>query len=209
MPYRPPMPCGVYFCPAPMRMLWPVADMPQKQIGAVYGVTWAELARRADRLGIEDQRPKRRSPSYSAVEFKRLCADEAFTIRQIAARLNMEMQGVRKHARRMGLPPRKGGRRASVQWPADFAAMWLANVGAPEIAERLGCHATMISRKARKMGLPDRRATRWNIITIADYRALQLRNALAARAREEQAALRNAEMVDGRQDARWPKGRAA
>ena len=32
---------------------------------------------------------------------------------------------------------------------------------------------------------------------------------LAARAREEQAALRNAEMVDGRQDVRWPKGRAA
>jgi hypothetical protein len=51
---------------------------------------------------------------------------------------------------------------------------------------------------ARRFGLGNRPQGMRGTIGMADYRVLQLREALAARAREEQAAFALAEMVDGR-----------
>lgn len=45
--------------------------------------------------------------------------------------------------------------------------------------------------------------------TIAQIIEHQIAGRMAASARETQAAMRDAEMLDGCQDRRWPKGRAA
>lgn len=190
-------PCGKCYCPAPIRLLWGVPDIQQTQIAAISGIGLAEVARRAERLGVADQRPKRRTPVYSPREFRRLWLDESVLVRQIGQRFGMTAVAVRVHARKLGLPPRVGGRRPTVNWPADFADMWRLGVGTPEMAAFIGCFPTAVTRKAKEMGLGPRKASRWHKITLADFRAHQLREAMAKSARESDRALALAQMKDG------------
>lgn len=147
----------------------------------------------------------------SDAEFRRLWADLSITVAEIGERLGIGQTAVSSRARTRKLPPRPARNGVTpVCNPAVLTRLWLADVPILEIAGALGCDEKTVRNTRRRLGLPERGpGKRKTAVSLSDYRALQLRNALAARAREEQAALRNAEMVDGRQDARWPKGRAA
>lgn len=99
-----------------------------------------------------------------------------------------------------GLAPRKIGAKPKHDREA-FARLWLAGVTTAEIAMHMSMARNYPGVLARSIGLPARWRGWRGGITMADYLAIRLRNALAARAREEQAALINAEMVDGRRAA--------
>jgi hypothetical protein len=157
--------------------------------------------------------PRTRGALMSEAAFARLWSDPAVHVADIARTLGITRQAVAIRARVRGLPPRKGARKAvrdrvEDRCP-DFAALWTAGVGLVAMMEHLGCCHTAILKAAARLGLPKRRLTRWNALTMADYRATLLRDAMAASARETRAAMKLAEMVDGRDNgarnrsARW------
>lgn len=155
------------------------------------------MAKGQSRKGL----PRGRGAIMAEATFAKLWRDPTVNIETIAARLGISRQAVRIRARVRGLPPRVGSgntaRARTEQSAPEIAPMWLANVGLAEMARHFGCSHTAILRAANRLGLPKRELTRWDAITIEDYRAAQLRTALAASARETEAALRLAEMKDG------------
>lgn len=149
-----------------------------------------------------------RSIRVSRAAFASMWNDRSCTTDQIAAAFGMHRSTVAPTGQRLGLPPRKTGTKPQI--PREpFASLWMAGVAAAEIAAELGIglkHTTIV---ARRLGLQPRHRNFRAGITLADYRAQLLRAAMAASASETAAALRMAEMVDGRQDGRWPARRAA
>lgn len=156
--------------------------------------------------------PRPTGAKVSEAEFRRMWLDPRISTREIGERLGISYQAVSHRAKVRGLPPRKGAnvtaRKRAIECDA-FAAMWRANVSLADLTRHFGCCHVTISNTARRMGLGPRSANRWNTITLSDFWSAPLREALAERAREEQAALRLAEMVDGAQPGRWPARRAA
>lgn len=120
------------------------------------------------------------------------------TTEDIAAMFGVYRTSVSTMGQRRGLPPRKCGAKPKLT-REPFASLWLAGVGASDIAAALGVSRNYTGVLARRFGLPNRPQGARNVISMADYRALQLRTALAASAREEQAALVLSEMVDNPQ----------
>ena len=114
----------------------------------------------------------------------------------IAEMFGVYRTSVSHMGQRRGLPPRKGGPKAKIQ-REPFSSLWLAGVSTLEIAKELGVTRNYTGVLARRFGLPGRPQGNRDSISMADYRALQLRAALAASARETEAALRLAEMKDG------------
>lgn len=155
--------------------------------------------------------PRNTGKTVSEAEFRRMWMDPSLSAAEIGRRLGITHQAVSHRARQRGLPPRKGpnvtARRRLIDGP-EFAAMWQASVSLTDLARLYGCSHGTVCNAARRMGLPPRYTNRWHMITLADYRALQLRAAMAASASETAAALRMAEMVDNFQVARWA-GRTA
>jgi hypothetical protein len=77
------------------------------------------------------------------------------------------------------------------------------------MARHYGTAKATLWYTARRMGLPRRNPSRWHMLTIGDFRALQMRRAMEVSARETAAALMDSEMVDNRQAARLSMRRAA
>lgn len=120
---------------------------------------------------------------------------------RMAERFGINRSTVTKIAKRFGLKLRIETKVARRVIPADrteeFAAMYIAMVTQEEMARAFGCNVGTIRNHAKRLWLPLRgKGNSSRFITLADYRAIQLRDRLAAAAREEQAALKLAEMVD-------------
>ena len=82
--------------------------------------------------------------------------------------------------------------------PVAFVrAAWMAGVAVGEICKAAGIVPDTLYARLESLGLERRGPGTRPKMTLVDFRAEQLRQALAARAREEQSALWNAEMVDG------------
>lgn len=145
----------------------------------------------------------RRGKSMTVAEFSRLWLDPEVKAQDIADRLGVTVQAVRCRAMARGLPKRKGGGGMNRKIdPALFREMWAANVGQKAIAAFFGVHPHCVTKRRKEWGLPKRHCNRWNAISVAGF-------LLARKAREEQAALALAEMVDGRRDPRSLSGRRA
>lgn len=119
----------------------------------------------------------------------------------IAAHFGINRSTVTKLARRYGLELRHDRRPARWAIPfersAEFTAMWRGMVKCGQIAQHFGVNNKTVENHAKRLMLPLRGkggAGRW--LDLAQWRDVLLREALAARAREEEAALRLAEMVD-------------
>jgi transposase len=111
----------------------------------------------------------------------------------IATAFGIDRSTVTKIAKRYDLPLRLEIKVARRVIPFDqanaFAAMWLADVKCADIARHFDCNRKTVENHAKRLGLALRgkgNATRW--LTIADYHAAQLREAMAATAKAEQAA---------------------
>ena len=186
---KPKLPCGIHFCPVPMRLLWPIKAIRIIEIASVYGVGIPETTRRAERLKIADQRKRRREPRYSQVEFRKLWADESLRVRDIAAHFGLLTRVVEAHAVRMQLPQRRKGQPRIYAFPADFAEMWAAGVPAKEIAEIVGCCLALVSTEARRRKLPRRKKCRGGKVPMLAYQ-------MEKSAKDERAQWAVAEMVD-------------
>jgi hypothetical protein len=154
------------------------------------------MARGQSRKGM----PRGRGKLMAEATFASLWNDPAVHVTEIAERLGISRQAVAIRARVRGLPKRAGWKSSHKRVEDDapgLAEMWLANVGVTAMAAHFGCSHTGIMAAAERLGLPKRKLSRWDAITVDDFRAAQLREAMARSAREEQAALRLAEMVDG------------
>ena len=112
--------------------------------------------------------------------------DPTVTTDEIAARFTMHRSSVSTYGQRIGLPPRKTGAKRTV-CEATFTALWCASVATKDIAAAMGMSRTYTTYLARRLGLPKRQGFR-QVISLADYRAAQLREAMAATAKVEQAA---------------------
>lgn len=187
---KPNLPCGVYFCPAALRMLWPVKAIRIVDIATVYGVGIAETTRRAERIGVIDQRKKRREPKYSPLEFRRLWADETLRVRDIAERLGMVVRSVEAHAAKMQLPRRKVGSPRVYAFPDDFNEMWAAGIVTRDIGDFVGCCHTLVSVEAKRRKLKRRNRSSVGKVSMVAYQ-------LAKLAKAERAQWQLAEMVDG------------
>jgi hypothetical protein len=124
--------------------------------------------------------------------------DPTVTTDQIATRFKMHRSSVSDYGQRIGLPPRKRGAKRTV-CEATFTALWRADVATTDIAAALGMSRTYTTYLARRLGLPKRQGFR-KVISIADYRAAQLREAMAASATADLAAWEEAGMVHGYRD---------
>jgi len=133
-----------------------------------------------------------RGKIVSEAEFRRMWCDKSTPASVIADRLDVSVQAVTSRARIRGMEKRAGGGGLNRKLdPELFRKMWVANVGAAEIAAYFGLsHSNSISKRAREWGMPRRKCSRWNAISVAAF-------FLAETARAERAEWWNAEMVDG------------
>jgi hypothetical protein len=139
-------------------------------------------------------KPRPTGKTVSEAEFRRLWGDLSLSVAQIGERLGICQQAVTSRAQRRGLPSRqaRGGAKAMIPREAFFAA-WQAGVSVAAMAEMFDCDIKTIRNTRHRMGLPKRpkggKGTN-PALSIAEYRAAQLREAMAASARVEQAAMR-------------------
>ena len=141
-----------------------------------------------------------RGKRISEAEFRRMWMNSNLPVREIAKALGINVGNVSARAKRRGLPsrnaPNASARVHGIDCPL-FAKMWLAGVGTRAMAAHYGVSSGTPTNTARRLSLPARGNRAGYAMTVADFFALQLRIAMAASARETQAALWNADMVDG------------
>ena len=94
-----------------------------------------------------------------------------------------------------GLPPRKTGAKPKID-REPFVSLWLAGVSTLDIAKHLGVSRNYTGVLARRFGLQGRPQGARKVISMDDYRAMQLRAAMAASARETLGHMAMAEMLD-------------
>jgi hypothetical protein len=190
--------CGHGFCPAVLRLLWPENAIRIGDIAGLTRVTPATIWTRVERLGLYDPRAHRLKPRYTPGAFRALWADQNLSLAEIGARLGgMHPVNVTQHAARMGLSPRKTGRKPKIVIGADFDLMWWMGVKVRDIARAHGMCQAHASRLALSRGLPPRdRPGRHGKLTLEQFRDWQLGQALARSAAETTAALRLSGMVD-------------
>lgn len=156
--------------------------------------------------------PRPRGKIMAEATFARMWGDPAIPINAIAAMLGVSRQAVSIRAKTRGLPPRLGSgttaRNRIEDDNPELAVLWRANVALADIAAHFGCSHTAVIKAAARLDLPKRSRSRWHKITLADFRAEQLRQAMAADAEKCRIQFKAAEMVDGFRPGRWP-GRAA
>lgn len=117
------------------------------------------------------------------------------TTEDIAAMFGVYRTSVSHMGQRRGLPPRKCGAKPKVQ-REPFASLWLAGVSTLDIAKAIGVSRNYTGVLARRFGLSNRPQGARDVISIEDFRALQLREAMAASARETLGHMACAEMLD-------------
>lgn len=145
--------------------------------------------------GIKPNRGKQ----VTVAEFRRMWADPSLTIEDIANHLGVCSRSVWQRAKYRGLPGRGHiVAKAKCVFDDEFAAMYQARVYSADLAQHYGCTVSNVEKHSRRLGVKrSRRMTRWDKgLTIADYRALQLREAMAASARETLGHMACAEMLD-------------
>lgn len=106
-------------------------------------------------------------------------------------------------AKRLGLPPRKGGTPAAVP-TSEIAALYRFGVEIDAIAAHFGLNRTSVIRRLQRAGEPMRGKAYRGLMqgrgqvsrTVEEYRADLLCKAMARDAEAAQAALRSAGMVD-------------
>lgn len=180
-----PQPCGLKFCPAPLRILWPDMAFEQKAIGAIYGICGEMTSKRAEALGIHDQRPPtRRKAIYSRKRFEKIWTDLTITRGQAAALIGLHPDVCARHAKRMGIKARPMAVKI-IFWPEDFNAIWDAGVSTQEIARASKCCGETVLTEARRRKLSHRDARFRAKVSLAEYR---LARAMAADARTTQLA---------------------
>lgn len=96
-----PMPCGIHFCPATLRMLWPVKAIRVCDIAVVYDIGNSETIRRAEALGIAAERHRRRTTKVSMQRLREIWRDETLSLAEKAVALNMLPRTLQKMARPM------------------------------------------------------------------------------------------------------------
>lgn len=175
----PPFACGFTFCAAFVRIMWPESDIALARSAAAAGVTENALRYRADRLGILEERRKRRKYLYSRLRFKQLWEDHSLSRNDIAEILGMPPDVVGDHAKANGLRPRNGGFKKII-WAEDFTAMWVAGVRTEEIARQHYCDPAAVRMEAVRRDL-ERRRMAFKGIPMAHYRA-SIAEAMLARA---------------------------
>lgn len=134
-----------------------------------------------------------RGKTLSHAEFARMWSDHGMTLAEIGSRLDISVQAVRCRAAARGLParPRHPRERFHLIGPgqeADFTSMWQAGVGRLEMARHFGTNEQRIGTTAARLGLQKRQLTRWNKITIQEWKERELSRQMAAAAAEEQRA---------------------
>jgi hypothetical protein len=136
----------------------------------------------------------------SRAAFAAMWDDPTVTTDEIAARFGLHRSSVTPYGRRLGLPKRKPGRKVILSDPKLFQEMWVAGVSSPDIAAHFGISKNYPVGIAQQMGLPKRKQGGHYAITIADFQAIKLREAMAASARAEQNAMAEAGMLHGYRD---------
>lgn len=193
MPKRPALPCGLWFCPVPLRILYPDPAFRVTDIAALYGTGLSEVERRAHKLGLFALRPHRTVPRYSRTAFAAMWRDPSLTVREIAGIMGLGKHTVSMHARRLGLGPRRGGA-ASVTFGPGFAALWNSGLRTADMARHYGCHPDTVLREALRQGLP-RRVRLQKRPRLANLAEWALARALAEDAARTRAALKRRDMV--------------
>lgn len=193
-------PCGRRFCPAAIRILYPITAWRLTQIGAALGMSAHSVSRQADWLGLPRRRPEYFKP-VSVAQMRRLYVEADLSIEDLGRALGMHPDTAMRKAKAMGLKkPTRNNYRHKVTWPAEFNQMWLDGVLIADIMAAAKTDLTdirCVSREARRRGLPPRtKNRRWTAITINDWQQMRLASRLARAARIEQAAMINAELAD-------------
>lgn len=135
---------------------------------------------------------------FSRAAFTEAWNDPNLSRYDIALRFDMSNMHTWRVARRFDLPPRKKGPRHKALPDQFIRAAWLAGVSAGEICREAGIVEDTLYVRLDDLGLKRRGPGARPKMTLADFRVMYLRAAMAVSAQEEQAALRLAEMVDGR-----------
>lgn len=146
---------------------------------------------------IKGQRPHR-GKTVTFAQFERMWHDTSLTQADIAAALGICVRAVWQRARHRGMPPRTGITNAVCTLDDAAEAMWRAGVDAGDIARSYGLTVSAVHKHMRTAGVQrGRPVTRWQpAISLADYRAAQLGEAMAREAAATRAAMMDAEMVD-------------
>lgn len=127
------------------------------------------------------------SRRFNNAAFVAAWQNPALTTDEIAAMFGVRRSSVSRMGQVRGLPPRKAGPKPTYD-AARFKALWLAGVAASDIAADLGISRNYTTVLAKHLGLQKRPQGGWKPVSLADYRAAQLLEAMAAAARVEQAA---------------------
>jgi hypothetical protein len=136
-----------------------------------------------------------RGKVLTLAQFTAMWMDQSLTVDDMAAALGITNSAVSKRARKRGLPMRSGGF-SPLLAGTDFPAMWSFGVSLREMSKHFGVSKHVPYQQALRLGLPVRR--QHLRIPMADYQAHVLAQAMAASAVETRAAMRDAEMIDGR-----------
>lgn len=147
--------------------------------------------------------PAKRGKCISEAEFRRMWMDGGLMVADIAAQLGVTVSAVCCRAKLRGFPPRKAIRNRVINDP-EFAELYLSNVMTRDLCALYGVTHSRINRTAARLGIRIRNLRGKAGVTIETYRAAKVLIAMRASARVEQAAMINAEMVDGKaKTGRW------
>ncbi|WP_126975609.1 hypothetical protein [Frigidibacter oleivorans] len=151
-------PCGTCgICPAAAAIAWNQFDLGLNAVAAWVGSSRTSLVRAAEAYGFPGRR-KPVTPRLSVREISRLWGDETIPVAEAAARAGISSRCLYVRAKRLGLPPRRGGPKSKVRWPDDFDAMWAAGVLGKEIAAAAipPAHTSQVASEVRRRGLKRR-----------------------------------------------------
>ena len=136
---------------------------------------------------------KKRGKRVSEAEFRRLWADLTISVTEIGRRLGISCNAAKQRAAKRGLPQRTNGR----PWRRTYdhgkmIRLYSAGLSMLKIAQVFGCSYMTVRQALHRSGVEvrDRHAPRRVRGGVTEL-------LMASSAREELAALRNAEMVDG------------
>ena len=135
------------------------------------------------------------SRKFNSAAFTAAWNNPDLTTDDIAAMFGVYRTSVSHMGQRRGLPPRKTGAKPKID-REPFVSFWLAGVSTLDIAKHLGVSRNYTGVLARRFGLQGRPQGARKVISMDDYRAMQLRAAMAASARETLGHMAMAEMLD-------------
>lgn len=139
----------------------------------------------------------KRGKIVSEAEFRAMWLDKTLTTTDIGKILGISQAAASQRGRTRGLPDRRKGPEPKICDDARFSYLWNAGVCVAEIAKTLGVCGRTVRTKARKLGLERRRGGKHSTTSLSDIAAIHLAARMKESARIEQAALANAEMLDG------------